>query len=186
VDPSGHAAYCGDDYDPGCLDNEEYAQYVQMDGEDVRINIESENASLDKKKGDTLPDPSSIAEEDLLNWYEEHLARKETPLIGASISVLVIDGIPIITGLTGGIGLEDLPLALVLFIMSRISAVDGLVSTYYQYRNDLHGTQAIDVIETTATTILGSIPPLTIPSVHINLWYVAYRYFGGELPSSFP
>jgi RHS repeat-associated protein len=35
TDPSGHGAYCGDDYDPGCLNDEEYAQYVQMGGEEI-------------------------------------------------------------------------------------------------------------------------------------------------------
>jgi RHS repeat-associated protein len=32
-DPSGHGEYCGDDYDPSCLNDEEYLQYLKAIGE---------------------------------------------------------------------------------------------------------------------------------------------------------
>jgi hypothetical protein len=33
VDPSGHGAYCGDDYDPACLDENETEDFVLANGE---------------------------------------------------------------------------------------------------------------------------------------------------------
>jgi hypothetical protein len=124
---------------------------------------------------------SPIAEEDNQNWLEIILGWKETPLVMAAIQVLSIDGIPLITGIMSEIGPGDLAIALACFAASRGAAVTGTASTLYQYHNNLYGTQKIDAIESIVTTITGSIPipVIFLTSVHLNLFYTAYRYFGG-------
>ena len=151
------------------------------------VYVEPENDVVDGPPT-TLPDPSSAATEEELNWLETILAPKETPLVMATIQVLATDGFPLIAGITGGIGPEDLVVALACAVASRGAAVLGTVSTLYQYRNNLHGAQMTDAVESVVTTIGGFIPfaPVYITSVHVNFFYTAYRYFGGELPSIFP
>jgi hypothetical protein len=135
-----------------------------------------------------LPNPSNIAEEDALSWLELLLGWKETPLAMAAIQVLTVDGLPLIIGLTAGIGPEDLPIALALFGVSRLAAIIGTASTLYQYQHNMYGTQMTDVVVSTTTLITGfiPIPQIYLASVHVDLFYTFYRYIGGGLPPIFP
>jgi murein DD-endopeptidase MepM/ murein hydrolase activator NlpD len=70
TDPTGHGAYCGDDYDPGCLNDEETYHYNLATKQPLRF--------------ENLP----VAEEDLewIQWfggtesaYNDHLAYQRDP-----------------------------------------------------------------------------------------------------------
>lgn len=120
------------------------------------------------------------------SWIESILASKEMPLAMAAIQVLTVDGIPFAVGVTGGIGPEDLPITLGLFTLSRGAAILGTTATFYQYSHGLNDTRLTDVAESAGTTIAGFWPSATITAVHTNLFYSAYRYWGGELPTWLP
>ena len=131
----------------------------------------------------TLPQPTSANNH---SWIESMLASKEMPLAMAAIQVLTVDGIPLAIGITAGIGPDDLPITLGLFTLSRGAAILGTAATFYQYSHGLNETQLTDVGVSAGTTIAGFFPSATVPSVHINLFYSAYRYWDGELPNCLP
>ena len=44
TDPSGHGAYCGDDYDPGCLSNDELAKYYLLDRHRTGVDLNTHHS----------------------------------------------------------------------------------------------------------------------------------------------
>jgi hypothetical protein len=174
VDGNGNKLICGI-----------YPEGHEKEGELIPT-YQNENNSLDKIVEDWWQEWFSAASINDISWIEAMLESKETPLAMGAVQVLTIDGIPVVTGITNGIGVEDLPLALTLFITSRGAAVVGTTSTFYQYSNGLNDTKLTDVIESAITTTAGFWPAAAVPAVHINLFYSAYRYWGGQLPAGLP
>jgi len=53
TDPSGHGAYCGDDYDPGCLDNSELRDYNKKVG-NIPSSPNPDGVELTEKWGEPM------------------------------------------------------------------------------------------------------------------------------------
>ena len=61
------------------------------------------------------------------------------------------------------------------FVVNRAASLVGLASTFYQYENDLYGTNFTDVSVSGGSFLLGWIPQLSEPLGIAVLIYSAYR-----------
>ena len=105
--------------------------------------------------------------------YDPLLGNRYTPVASAAVQVLSA------TLMDFAFLFVETPIGLALtvgaFVVNRAASLVGLASTFYQYENDLYGTNFTDVSVSGGSFLLGWIPQLSEPLGIAVLIYSAYR-----------